>query len=300
MKKLTTNEFILKAKLVHGDRYDYASTNYCGSKIHILIGCKLHGDFNQTPTRHLCGDGCPRCNGGVSKTQEEFIESSKNKHNDIYDYSLVKYVNSKTKVDVICKKHGIFNIKPNNHILGQGCYLCGIENNTYTTQQFTEKAQKIHGNIYDYSLVAYKYNSVKIKIICQEHGIFEQTPHAHLSGRGCSKCKIKSKGELFIANWLNQNVINFEVQKSFIGCKNVLPLRYDFYLPKHNMLIEYDGEPHFREVAYLGGKIGYELRQINDKLKTIYAANNDIKLLRIPYTERKFLSSILENNIITT
>ena len=84
-----------------------------------------------------------------------------------------------------------------------------------------------------------------------------------------------------------------------MNCKNVLPLRYDFYLPKYNMLIEYDGEPHFKEVAYLGGKTGFGLRQTNDKLKTEYATNNNLNLLRIKYTEIRNISNILKNNIIT-
>ena len=298
--KGNSERFINAAKQKHEDKYDYSLVKYKGSKSKINIICKEHGVFEQRPTRHLCGDGCPKCNGGVKSNHNEFIQKANVIHDNKYDYSLVDYINSITKVKIICKKHGIFEMKPNSHLCGQGCYMCGIEKNTHTTAQFIEKAQKIHGNIYDYNLVDYIHNNIKIKIICREHGIFEQKPYSHLNGRGCSKCKTKSKGELFIANWLTQNVISFEVQKSFIDCKNVLPLRYDFYLPKYNMLIEYDGEPHFREVAYLGGKRGFELRQTNDKLKTDYAINNNINLLRIPYTERKCLSKILKNNIVTT
>ena len=297
MKGLTTYEFIMKAEFVHGDRYDYSKVDYINNRTKVNIICKEHGIFEQRPTRHLCGDGCPKCNGGVKSNHDEFIQKAKNTHGDIYDYSLVNYINSITKVKIICKKHGVFEMKPNHHIIGQGCYMCGIEKNTHTTTQFIENAEKIHGNIYDYSLVDYIHNNKIIKIICKKHGVFEQKPNSHLNGRGCSKCKINSRGELFIADWLNQNVIDFEVQKSFFNCKNVLPLRYDFYLPNQNLLIEYDGEPHFREVAYLGGKRGFELRQTNDKLKTEYAINNNLNLLRISYTERKNLSNILKNNI---
>jgi hypothetical protein len=63
-------------------------------------------------------------------------------------------------------------------------------------------------------------------------------------------------------------------------------------------LIEYDGEPHFKVIKYLGGKEGFELRKMNDKIKTEYAINNNIKLLRISYIERNNLSEILKNNII--
>jgi hypothetical protein len=300
MKKLTTYEFIIKAGFVHGDKYDYSKVNYINNRTKINIICKKHGIFEQRPTRHLCGDGCPKCNGGIKSNYNEFINKANIVHNNRYDYSLVNYINSITKVKIICKKHGIFEMKPNHHLLGQNCNKCSIENSLLTTAQFIEKAQKLHGNIYDYSLVDYKHNNKKIKIICREHGIFEQKPYSHLNGRGCSKCKIKSKGELFIADWLNQNVINFEVQKSFVDCKNMLPLRYDFYLPNQNLLIEYDGEPHFKEVAYLGGKVGFELRQTNDKIKSEYAINNNLNLLRIAYTERRNLSEILKNNIVIT
>ena len=300
MKGLTTYEFIMKAEFVHGDRYDYSKVDYINNRTKVNIICKEHGIFEQRPTRHLCGDGCPKCNGGVKSNHDEFIQKAKNTHGDIYDYSLVNYINSITKVKIICKKHGVFEMKPNCHLSGQNCGKCSIENNLLTTVQFIEKAQKVHGNIYDYCFVDYKHNSIKIKIICREHGIFEQKPYSHLNGRGCSKCKIKSKGELFIADWLNQNVINFEVQKSFVDCKNMLPLRYDFYLPNQNLLIEYDGEPHFKEVAYLGGKVGFELRQTNDKIKSEYAINNNLNLLRIAYTERRNLSEILKNNIVIT
>ena len=298
--KSNNERFINSAKEIHGERYDYSDVKYDGSKTKIKIICKEHGIFEQRPTRHLSGDGCPKCNGGVKSNCDEFINKANIIHGDKYDYSLVKYINSQTKVKIICKKHGVFKMKPNSHIgQKQGCPICGIEKRYLTTTQFIEKAKKIHGNIYDYSLVDYKHNNMKIKIICREHGIFEQKPKVHLNGRGCSKCKIKSKGELFIGDWLNQNKINFDVQKSFIDCKNVLPLRYDFYLSKYNILIEYDGEPHFKEVAYLGGKRGFELRQNNDKIKTEYAKDNNIRLLRIPYTQRKNLSDILKNNIIT-
>lgn len=295
--KSNNERFINAAKQKHGNKYDYSLSKYFGSKIRVKIICKRHGIFEQVPHWHLSGGGCPKCNGGVKISQEEFIDRAKKIHGNKYDYSHVNYINSSTKINIICKKHGVFKMKPNNHLLNQGCNECGIEGKTLTTAQFIEKSQKIHGNIYDYGLVDYKHNGIKVKIICHKHGIFEQMPKSHLGGRGCSKCKIKSKGESFIADWLGQNKISFEVQKSFIDCKNVLPLRYDFYLPNQNLLIEYDGEPHFREVVYLGGKIGFELRQTNDKLKTQYAINNNIELLRISYIERKNLSNILKNNI---
>ena len=121
-------------------------------------------------------------------TTEQFIEKAKTIHGDIYDYSLVEYKNNHTKVKIICPEHGIFEQSPYTHSRGQGCSTCGGKKKL-TTEQFIEKAKTIHGDIYDYSLVEYKNNHTKVKIICPIHDIFEQIPTNHLKGKGCSKCK---------------------------------------------------------------------------------------------------------------
>ena len=105
MKKLTKEQWINKAKSVHGDRYDYSNTIYIGNKGKLIITCGKHGDFVQIATRHLTGDGCPKCNGGVLISQIEFIEKAKVVHGEKYDYSLVEYKNSGSKVKIICNKH---------------------------------------------------------------------------------------------------------------------------------------------------------------------------------------------------
>lgn len=122
--KSNVDRFINSAKQVHGDRYDYSTIKYFNNRIKIDIICKKHGAFKQTPTRHLCGDGCPKCNGGVKISQEEFIFRAKMLYGEKYDYSQVNYVNSSTKVNIICVKHGIFLMRPNNHLSGQECSLC--------------------------------------------------------------------------------------------------------------------------------------------------------------------------------
>lgn len=133
--------------------------------------------------------------GYVRYTTETFIEEARKIHRDKYDYSQVKYVNSRTKVKIICPKHGIFEQTPHGHLTGRGCYKCGNkkqqQSRCLTTEQFIEKARKIHGNKYDYSLVEYKKNSIKVKIICPKHGVFEQTPVTHLRGSGCRRCTKK-------------------------------------------------------------------------------------------------------------
>lgn len=86
--------------------------------------------------------------------------------------------------------------------------------NTITTEEFIKRAKEIHGNKYDYSLVDYKNARTKVKIICPEHGVFEQQPRAHLNKQGCPKCKI-SHGEKIIIEYLNHKNFSYEYQKSF-------------------------------------------------------------------------------------
>lgn len=127
----------------------------------------------------------------IKLTNEEFIESAKKIHGDKYNYSLVNYKNSKEKVKIICSKHGEFEIRAHHHKNGVGCKKCADElpkYNTLTTEEFIKRSHKVHGDTYDYSLSIYVGIHQNIKIICKEHGVFEQLPNNHLKKLGCPKC----------------------------------------------------------------------------------------------------------------
>lgn len=193
-KKITTEEFIERAKKVHGDKYDYSLVEYKNSKTKVKIICPICGVFEQIPTDHLNGCGCPKCLG-KNKTTEDFIKQVKKIHGDKYDYSLAEYVNSNTKVKIICPVHGVFEQRPYDHFKGHGCPECKNDSTgnrlRKTTEDFIENAKKVHGNKYDYSLVDYKNRKTKVKIICPVHGVFEQNPYSHLHGTGCPICSGK-------------------------------------------------------------------------------------------------------------
>ena len=128
-KKKTKEEFIAKAKLVHGDKYDYSKVEYVGALTKVCIICPKHGEFCQEANSHLRGQGCPKCKYEKQTcTTDEFIAKAKKIHGDKYDYSKVEYVNDRTKVCIICPKHGEFWQTPNHHLSGCGCPKCGIEN----------------------------------------------------------------------------------------------------------------------------------------------------------------------------
>jgi len=128
----------------------------------------------------------------LEKRKEDFIRKANEKHNFKYDYSKVEYINNNTKVYIICPIHGEFLQTPSGHLTTNGCAKCyyDIIGNRFksNTEKFIEKAKKIHGDRYDYSLVQYTGKENKVCIICLIHGEFYQTPHNHLLNHGCSKC----------------------------------------------------------------------------------------------------------------
>jgi len=126
-----------------------------------------------------------------------------------------------------------------------------LKKNRLNKDLFIERSKKINNDKYDYSLVEYVKSHNKVKIICPKHGVFEQPPYVHLNGCGCSKCQI-SKGEEKIQEYLKYNNIEYLNQKSFNDCRYKQLLKFDFYIPKYNMCIEYDGEQYF-EIRHKGG-----------------------------------------------
>lgn len=204
MRKLTTNEFIEKAKLVHGDKYDYSKTEYINSKTKITIICKIHGEFLQTCSNHLKRKGCKKCASKKlsldrKSNTKKFIERAKKVHGDKYDYSRFIYINSHTKGIIICPIHNEFFQNSNSHLNGSDCVKCYYnrlkKELTNTTEIFIEKAKLVHGNTYDYSKVNYINSATNVIIICSEHGDFLLTPNHHIQGRGCKKCAISMRSE---------------------------------------------------------------------------------------------------------
>ena len=193
MRKLTKQEYINKANIIHKNRYFYDNLIYISSTKKIKIICKEHGEFEQEANSHLRGIGCPECSGNTKCNTSNFIKKSKLVHGDKYDYSKVDYINAKTSVKIICKEHGEFEQTPNNHLNNHGCNFCGCKitnsKNRKKLEKFISDAIAIHGDRYDYSKVEYINAKKMVKIICKEHGEFLQNPNNHLNSI-CKKCSI--------------------------------------------------------------------------------------------------------------
>lgn len=280
--KVTDTETFIKKCLNIGSKYDYSKVIYLKSKSKVEIICKEHGSFYQTPNNHLKGQDCPKCSNMYFEIKSNFkiIEDFIFKHKDKYDYSKVLYKGNKVKVEIICKEHGSFYQTPNNHLKGQDCPIC----KTIDTKIFIDRSNKIHLYKYNYDMTIYSNMNDKIKIICKEHGIFEQRASSHIYGSGCPSCK-ESKGEREIRKILDSLNIRYETQHTFNDCKFKNKLPFDFYLPKYNIYIEYDGEQHFRPIEYYGGINTFNVIKKRDQIKTLYCENNNIEIIRINYRD---------------
>lgn len=241
MRKLTTEQFILKARKVHGDMYSYKNAMYNGYGKPITVTCPTHGDFITTARLHLGGCKCPKCTGNRPQMNtEEFIIDARKVHGDLYDYSKVNYIKSIQKVEIICPKHGSFFVTPNNHISKKvGCPLCSREQKALTTEQFIEKAKAIHNDKYDYSRVLYNNNREKVEIICPIHGSFFTSPYVHLSKKqkGCPKCGARrSRGEEELKDFISKYVQVESNNRTILNGKEI-----DIYCPSKKIGFEYNG-----------------------------------------------------------
>ena len=222
----------------------------------------------------------------------------------LYDYGQTEYIHINKTVKIGCREHGLFNQRASVHLAGKGCPECGkierAKKQILSAEVLIERFREAHGKRYDYTEVKYSGLAQKVKILCPEHGEFFQTPRVHLKRSGCPECAL-SKGETAIANILNENAIDYLVEyKVPEAVPEDANLRYDFFIPSLNLLIEYDGEQHFMPVTFGGMSKKAALRVhsevvLRDKRKNRLAKRHGYKLLRIKYSDN--LSSKLTKKL---
>jgi len=243
--KYNTESFIKICEEIHNKEYNYDKLIYLDINTKIIITCVKHGDFKQSPNNHIHGQGCPICGKSKSKknsTTDEFINKAKIIHGNKYDYSKVKYSDSKTKVKIICLEHGEFEQIPSGHLRGKGCVKCGKksakEKLSNSVGFLVEKAGEVHNNKYDYSSVNYVNAHTKIIIKCPTHGEFTQLPYDHLSGHGCNKCASSiSSYEVEINEFIN----SLDVSTITSSMSIIKPQQLDIFIPLHKIAIEFNG-----------------------------------------------------------
>ena len=282
--KITTEEWIDRARDVHGNKYDYSKAEYVNQNEKLCIICPEHGEFWQTPTAHtFLKEGCPKCSGKYVMTNEEWIEKARGIHGNKYDYSKTVFTRARDKVCIICPEHGEFWQVAYSHLEGYGCKKCAIsqlaDKRRKSKEKFIEDARKIHGDKYDYSKVEYKNAYTKVCIICPEHGEFWQSPTGHIANRhSCPECKLKSKMELFLKELFEKNNIKYIREKKFDWLKHEDNLKIDFFLPDYNLVIECQGIQHFMPINFFGGDAYYGAQLKRDKLKYEKCVENGLKV----------------------
>jgi len=285
-KKLTKEVFINRAIKIHGNKYNYDKANYKNVNTKTIIICPMHGEFLQTPYGHLAGNNCPKCSGVGKFTKEEFVKKSTTIHNNRYDYSKVEYINSQTKVIIICQKHGEFLQTPHNHLAGHGCAEC-FKKKKVTTTEFIKRANQVHSNKYNYNKVIYKNNKSKVIIICPKHGEFLLKTDEHITHkRGCPQCKKNDFFNNFIQKSKKIHSDKYDYSKVvYINKKNkviIICKKHGEFLQTPNSHLRKSGCPHCKTSK---GEI--EIIKILDKKNITYIKQKTFNDCRNPLTNWK-------------
>lgn len=287
-KKKTHDEYVEELKIKNPtieviEKYIDANTK-------IEHHCLAHDVYWwTTPSRALQGVGCKVCHKerlyeSKCRTTEQYNKQvhAISPHIDVVD----KFISIRTPILHKCNIHNITWLAyPEGILKGCGCCECGNEKirnkKTKSYDEYIVQLKELNPNII--CIGEYKNSTTKVLHRCLLDDFeWEAVPSQILAGRGCPKCS-ESHGERTIALWLENNNITYSRQKIFDGCKDKKYLPFDFYLTDYNIAIEYDGEQHYRPVAFFGGIDGFNIRKRHDKIKTTYCADNDIRLLRVPF-----------------
>jgi Zn finger protein HypA/HybF involved in hydrogenase expression len=305
--EITTEQFIEKAKEIHGDQYNYFQTNYIAAKFLVKIECLKHGIFEQTPSHHLLGHGCKQCANELRAQNQtldfkEFETRSKKIHKNFYSYDEKSYVNTQTVTVITCPKHGTFKQIANNHLKRKGCPKCGIENLRITTDEFVKRAKKKHKGYYDYSKSIYFDSATPLEIICPKHGSFKQVASYHLSGRGCPRCK-ESRGEKAIRYYLQDRLIDFKSQSKYDKIKK--RFIFDFIMEFNGVtkLIEFNGIQHYCPTDFGSKEINADFKNFYENIRRDYSKYLEcekigVQLIFIPYWDLSKISAILDKFLV--
>lgn len=279
----------------------YKSCDYCHETF-FMSKSVYENSIKRNQQRYFCSKKCR-------------IESEKHNIEDIRkefaerEYELISdtYGKAKDYLFYVCNKHkdkGILKITYDNFKTGYGCKYCGDDKTGSAKRNDLKKIKEAFLK-HDMVLIdgqEYKNSSQKLQYVCLHHkekGIQEMS-YGNALKNHCPFCN-KSKGESLIGEYLDAHHITYESQKKFDDLKGMGNglLSYDYYLPEYNLLIEYQGEQHYRPVSIFGGEDQFVVQQYNDDLKRTYAKNNNYLLLEIPYTEIKNTNELLNKNINT-
>lgn len=286
-KRVTKNEYIKKIKALVGNDYSLIG-EFNGLSTKAKFKCNKCGNiFYSTPNNFVYKHcRCPICKeNNHAKSPEKFSSEFKIASKGEYT-QISKYVRSHTKIMV---RHNVcghkYEVTPHEFLSGRRCPYC-FGNKRKTTKEFSDEVYRDTNG--EYKVCSeYINNKEKVKMkhtLC--NSIYEVTPHDFISGNRCPKCRA-SKGEKLIESILKELNVNYECQKIFKGCTTGIKnsyLKFDFYIQDFNLIIEYDGIQHFKPIDWFGGKSSFDAQKQRDDIKNRFAHDNNILIIRIPYT----------------
>ncbi len=289
MENKKISKFIEYCSNKHNNKYDYSKVSFQTQSEKIEIICPEHGPFSQIASQHKIY-GCRYCSYEFRAAQkrttlDEFLRRCELKHNNTYDYSLVGYIkNINQKIEIICKKHGIFTQSVEMHMNSQGCVKCYREIQgkcNILSQEFVISKLEEANTDYTFNNVCYTDSATKINVTCKKHGDFRVAYHNFLKGSGCPKCK-ESKGENAVRLFLEKNDIKY-YQEFRVKDNDNLHI-FDFYLPEENIFIEFQGKQHYVPIEFFGGIESHTKQKYKDLGKlfiTYFEYNAD--LIEVPF-----------------
>lgn len=306
--------FIAGAQREHGTKYDYSHITKLASMSHkVSVRCPTHGYFLITASNHTkrgSAVGCVDCAGNRKLTRDVFIRRANEIHGKRYDYSSVPEEfrdGISTRIEIICGVHGEFSTQVNWHLLDRvGCARCA-KNAPMTQERFLTRAQDKHGTTYEYSHLNVTSVKQNITLTCPKHGEFSLSVGRHIdTGTGCKKCTPSSRGEERIVRLLDSLGVTYNREHKFVNCRNPVTgrlLRYDFWLPDHNLLIEFHGKQHYVASNFSSSRtieqqtraeVEFAASVARDEIKKNYAASSGHRLLIIKYTDITNIDRIIK------
>lgn len=233
---------------------------------------------------------CSKCyTGKTSILRERFLNSLEKNDFELLD-NPNKALTQKFHIKCLkCGKEFDYRIQQNSDDMS--CRFCGKNGYPVSEEEFMERVKNVTK---DFKILEYKKITSKIVVKHKCGYVFSCLPMNFLKGQNCPKCKPKrSKGEQKIYDWLVKNKIVFTEQQKFEELGN---LSYDFFLPEHNLLIEYQGEQHLHPIKYFGGEEKFKVQKDHDEKKTSFANKNGYTLLEIFYYDFNKICEILESS----
>ena len=257
-------EFLARAREIHGDNFDYTDTVYVKMSSAVDIGCRrCERTIRQTPKSHI-RSGCNKCGVNARLSQEDFLARARAIHGGKFDYTDTVYVNMRSHFLSKCRRCERTFLQAPKHHMTHGCGKC---RNIMSQETFIMKAKSVHGERYSYNDTVYIDASTKLEFGCDDfgHGTFQQSPGAHLSGSGCPKCMNEIESIVFEKLFYSE----YDVGKSTtVLINNEVEFRYDIVINVTDkngeiikVVVETDGTQHFKKGITL------EETQRNDQVK---------------------------------